>query len=56
VTERCPYCDTPNDGETRDDCCSGAEAAALRVEVERLRAVVERMGDLVAAWQKVACA
>jgi hypothetical protein len=24
------------------------------IEVERLRAVVERMGDLVAEWQKVA--
>jgi hypothetical protein len=38
VTERCPYCDTPNDGEIRDDCCSDAEAAALRAENARLRA------------------
>lgn len=38
MTDYCPYCETPNDeGIGRDDCCHGAEAAALRRENNQLR-------------------
>ena len=50
----CPYCGTPySEPSAPDDCCHGAEAAALRREIKQLKAGLLSREDVEAIAQTV---